>query len=59
MRFTHEPPVARDERFAVPYALTMGDFSNRGTWGVILARDGRIQILEHRPDPLPPSEHAP
>lgn len=52
IRFTHEAPARADGAFTMTYTITMKDFSNQGSWRVILAPDGRIAHLEHHPNPL-------
>lgn len=55
-RFTAGTPEQANEGHHLTYTVTLKDFRNHGRWRVILAPDGRIHTLEHRPTPLPEPE---
>lgn len=53
--------VDRGELFEVRYQVAALGWTNRGTWRMRLADDGRIAEIHHQPDPLPenPKEEVP
>ena len=52
--FSARGPVTAgaDGTWCQPYAIEVDDFYNQGLWVLEVADDGRIQRLEHRPQPL-------
>lgn len=54
VRFSPRGPVTEgaDGTWCQPYAIQVEDFHNQGLWVLEVAGDGRIQRLEHRPQPL-------